>query len=167
MVSINFPQCLVFCVKTMKLHNVSRVHILLDQVVWNVFVTICTIFYATFSANVWAGVKSDKYKVCRLDGFGAFSSSSFHFFCGQGMDGLEVSSAKLEPEGCRLIFRLFHSERQKCWQLMIKCTRTENAGLLSWQLAAAFCLAAKILFTTNSFLQKPNQAVQANKSSQW
>ena len=109
---------------------------------------------AMFLVKIGAGVKmtNTRYAVWVVCGqFLLFIS-----FLVRGWMGWWCQVPSLEPEGCRLILRLFHSELQKCCQLMIKCTRTENAGLLSWQFAA-FCLAAKILFTTN-LLQKPNQA---------
>ena len=84
----------------------------------------------------------------RWMGWGCFllvTESLAQFFVGQRWMGWGCQVPTLEAGDCRLVLRLFHSTAQKCRQLMIKCTRTENPGLLSWHLADFLALAKIII----------------------
>ena len=49
-----------------------------------------------------------------------------YFWSGKGSHGWGCQVPTWEPQCCRWILRLFHSQRQKWRQLMIKCTTAED-----------------------------------------
>ena len=49
-----------------------------------------------------------------------------YFWSGKGSHGWGCQVPAWEPQCCRWILRLFHSQRQKWRQLMIKCTTAED-----------------------------------------